>query len=582
VLSPTAILARLDDRLDLLRTEVRDAPPRHRALREAIGWSYELLSPEEQSLFCRLAVFVGGCTLHAATTVCCATLDQLTSLLDKNLLKLMEYADGEPRFQMLETIRAYALEQLAAHAEADATQRRHARYFVELAERSEADLWGPDIGRRLIRLDREHANIRAALRRLLAWGETEQAERLAAAIGIAWQGGGQLAEGRSWLADLLAIPDSSRRPGMRAKLLLTAGSLAVTHGDLVAARPLFDQGLRLSREVRDTALVAWALMNLGYLDLNSGALDRARQELEEGVEVSRAGNHRDWEAFNLRQLGFVAARAGDDAAARPLLERALALATEAGAIRALAFAQLSLGWLCYRAGERANAQVYLESSLHHWRELREPPSSWQTATALAGLGHLAVDRDNRAAAGAVFGELLAYAYPPGGTYVLRLALEGLAHVAAHMGQAAAALRLASAATSMQSSAGIKRASRGHLILERWILSARAAAGPRTTASAWTVGAAFTPDECVAAARAVADAAAGATCSTSPLDLTARERDVVVLVAAGLTNREIAERLVVGNRTVDSHVRSALGKLGFRSRFQLADWAVERGIAPPAN
>jgi non-specific serine/threonine protein kinase len=483
---------------------------------------------------------------------------------------------------MLETIRAYALEQLAAHAEADATQRCHAAYFVDFAEHSEPDLWGPEIGRCLIRVDREHANIRAAFRRLLAWGDTEQAERLAAAIGVAWQGGGRLTEGRSWLDDLLVAPESAQRPRMRAKLLLTAGSLAVTHGDLAAARPLFEEGVRLSREVQDTFLIAWALMNLGYLELSSGALERARQLLEEGVEVSRRGNHRGWEAFNLRQLGYVAIQAGDDGAARPLLERALALATEAGAIRALAFAQLSLGGLCYRAGERANAQVYLESSLRHWQDLREPPSSWTTASSLWWLGHLALDRDNAAVASSLFGELLMYAHPPGGNYVLRLALEGFAHLAAHLGQAAAALRLASAATRMHPPRGVKRPSRGNPLLERWIAPARAAAGPRTTASAWAAGAEFSTHDCTVAARSVADAAAGAGSHASPLDLTARERDVVVLVAAGLTNREIAVRLVVGNRTVDSHVRSALGKLGFRSRFQLADWALEHGIAQPSS
>jgi non-specific serine/threonine protein kinase len=365
---------------------------------------------------------------------------------------------------------------------------------------------------------------------------------------------------------------------MRAKLLLTAGSLAVTHADLVAARPLFQEGLQLSRETQDTDLIAWALVNLGYLDLVSGALERARQVLEEGVEVSRAGNHRGWEAFNLRQLGFVATLAGDDAAARPLFERALALATEAGFIRALALTQLSLGWLCYRAGERAKAQAYLESSLRHWQDMREPPSSAGTANALAGLGHLAVDRANLPGASSTFLELLSYAHPPRGDYVLRLALEGFAHVAAQLGQAAASLRLASAATSIQTSPGVKRSSRGNPVLERWIAPARAAVGPRSTTSAWAAGAAFTTDECIAAARAIARAGAGVACPTSPLDLSARERDVVVLVAVGLTNRQIAERLVVGNRTVDSHVRSALRKLGFRSRFQLADWAVEHGLA----
>jgi non-specific serine/threonine protein kinase len=580
VLTPSAILARLDDRLDLLRMEVRDAPRRHQALREAIRWSYELLSADEQSLFCRLAVFVGGCTLDAAATVCGATLDQLTSLLDKSLLqlRLVEHPDTEARFQMLETIRIYALEQLAAHAEADATQRRHATYFVELAERAEADLWGPAIGRCLIRLDREHANIRAALRRLMAWGDVPAAERLAAAVGTAWQGGGRLTEGRSWLADLLAAPDSSSRPWMRAKLLMIAGSLAVTHGDLAAASPLFEEGLCLARAGEDPALVAWALVNLGYLALVAGELASARQLLEEGAAVSRGGNLPGWEAFNLRQLGFVAVEAGDDATARPLFERALLLATEAGYIRALAFAQLSLGWLCYRAGEQTNAQAHLEASLQHWEAMREPASSAATATVVAGLGHLAVDRDEPERARALFTELLTHAHPPGGQYVLRLALEGFAHLAAQQGQAAPALRLASAATRLQRSHAGRGSVRGSPLLERWIAPARAAAGSRTAVSAWNAGAAFSTAEAVAAARAVGAAISQATAPSSPLDLTPREREVVVLVAEGLTNRQIAERLVVGDRTVESHVRSALGKLGFRSRYQLAEWAMQHGLA----
>jgi non-specific serine/threonine protein kinase len=226
-----------------------------------------------------------------------------------------------------------------------------------------------------------------------------------------------------------------------------------------------------------------------------------------------------------------------------------------------------------------NAQVYLEAALRHWQALRESPSSAATATVLAGLGHLAIDRDDAAVAAGFFDDLLIYAEPPGDQYVLRLALEGFAHLAAQLGQAAASLRLASAATRLVPGADRRRSSRANPILERWIAPARAAAGPRTAVTAWNVGAALSSAEAMEAARAVSDAAAGATCATSPLDLTSRERDVVALVAAGLTNRQIAERLIVGNRTVESHVRSALGKLGFRSRFQLAEWAEEHGLTP---
>jgi non-specific serine/threonine protein kinase len=238
--------------------------------------------------------------------------------------------------------------------------------------------------------------------------------------------------------------------------------------------------------------------------------------------------------------------------------------------------------LCYRAGEQTNAQVYLEAPLRHWEDMREPASSAATASALAGLGHLALDRDEPERGRVLFAELLTHAHPPGGRYVLRLALEGFAHLAAQQGQAAPALRLASAATRLQHSPVGRASVRGSPLLERWIAPARAAAGARTAVSAWNAGAAFSTAEAVAAARAVGAALSQATRLTSPLDLTPREREVVVLVAEGLTNRQIAERLVVGDRTVESHVRSALGKLGFRSRYQLAEWAVQQGLARSIN
>jgi predicted ATPase/DNA-binding CsgD family transcriptional regulator len=580
LLPPRAILARLDERLDLLRTTARDAPRRHQALRQAIDWSYGLLSDDEQALFCRLGVFVGGCTLEAAMAVCDATLDQVASLVDKSLVRQEHDADGEVRLWLLETLRVYALEQLAARGEAEALQRCHAAFFVAFAEQAEPGLWSRDVGRWLVRVDREHANLRAALRRLLAWGEHEPAERLAAAVGIAWQASGRLAEGRAWLAELLAAPDSASRPWLRAKLLLAAGSLAIAHRDLAAVRTLSAEGLALGRGLGETAFIAWGLLSLAFPPLVAGDLAGARALLEEGVAVSRAGHHPGWEAFHLRQLGYMAAQGGDDAAARPLFERALELAGAAGFVRAMALAQLSLGWLHYRAGEHACAQASLEAAAAHWRELRELPSSASTASTLAGLGHLAVDRQDDALARSLLRELLAYAHPHGGSYILGLALEGLAHLAASQDQPATALRLAGAAARLDPTRGGRPSSRGNPMLERWLAPARATAGPRTASTAWRTGQAFTREEAVAAARAFLEADPDAARRAGPLDLTSRERDVAVLVAGGLTNRQIAERLVVGDRTVESHVRSALRKLGFRSRFQLAQWVIDQGLVPP--
>ena len=216
VLSPQAVLARLDQRLGLLTGGAVNAPERQQSLRAAIAWSYELLPPEAQALFRRLGVFVGGCTLAAVAAVCqdeatrsgsgeVPLLDHLATLVDQSLLQPTSSAEGEPRFTMLETLRAYALEQLDAAGETALVRQRHATYYVHLAEHAAPHLWGPDQAAWMERLEAEHDNLRA----VLAWSRTPVGEaalglRLAAALHEFWYWGGYISEGRAWLEGVLA------------------------------------------------------------------------------------------------------------------------------------------------------------------------------------------------------------------------------------------------------------------------------------------------------------------------------------------------------------------------------------------
>jgi predicted ATPase len=230
-----AIAARLEDRFALLTSGARNVPARHQTLHAAIAWSYDLLEPSDQALFRRLAVFVGGCTLEAAGAVCPEgddrqrdILDGLAALVDRSLLSLTPTQDGTPRFRMLESLREFALEQLAESDEAGEMQRRHAGFFLRFAERAKSGLLGPEEQRWLEHFDVEDDNLRAALAWTLGGGDPETGLKLAGALSPFWYSRGHLSEGRAWLDRALAhtrgvavaarCQYSGTRPGWRASM----------------------------------------------------------------------------------------------------------------------------------------------------------------------------------------------------------------------------------------------------------------------------------------------------------------------------------------------------------------------------
>ncbi|MGH7338636.1 MAG: ATP-binding protein, partial [Myxococcota bacterium] len=279
--SPQALLARLEHRLAVLSSGPRDLPARQQTLRQAIAWSYDLLTPSEQLLYRRLAVFVGGCTPTAADAVVgegggdvsIDVVDGMASLVDKSLLRHDE-GTGEPRFRMLETIREYALERLAAVGEADRFQQAHADHYLAFAERAESGLLGG--GHQAAWLDRvaeDRDNLRAALAWFVRHGPADHGLRLGAALRRFWRSRGYLAEGREWtsaLLALLALPGARTHTGARAKALHAAGGFANQQGDYVEARAFFEEGLDIYRELGDLHGIGWGLIYLGIVTRYEG------------------------------------------------------------------------------------------------------------------------------------------------------------------------------------------------------------------------------------------------------------------------------------------------------------------------
>jgi predicted ATPase/class 3 adenylate cyclase len=313
LLTPEAMLARLGQRLPLLTGGARDLPERQRTLRGAIEWSHELLEDEERRLFARLAVFAGGWTIEAAETICGKGLDvleELGSLVDKSLVRRVDTGDAEPRFSMLETIREYAGERLAASGEEEEVRRRHARWCLDLVQEAEPHLTG-EPGAWLERLDRENDNLRAAMAWLIGTGEAKTGLLLAAPLWRFWQLRGFLAEGRTWLERLLDLPDAAEPSAMRARALEALGSLAYWQNDYGPTRESYDEAERIARRLEDPALLARILWDQSYMHGIDGYWDRAEADLREGMESARAAGDEEMVALISFDMGFMLFRRGE-------------------------------------------------------------------------------------------------------------------------------------------------------------------------------------------------------------------------------------------------------------------------------
>ena len=344
LLTPQAMLARLESRLKLLTGGARDIPTRQQTLRDTIAWSYDLLDEGERALFRRLAVFVGGCTLEAAEAVCQSArdpstgagqtlavevLDGLESLVGKSLMRPQEAPGGESRFTMLETIREYALEKLGESGETAAVGRQHAVYYLALAEEAQPRLRRAQEVSWVNRLEQELGNLRAALAWWSERGEAEPGLRLVTALSHFFYLRGYLREGREWLTRLLAMTgptaSASSHTVMRAQALDAAGSLALFQRDHAAARACLEESLALKRKLGDERGVASSLYHLGMVVQSQGDYHHAEVLFAQSLAIGRSLGDAEIAATALMQHGLMAHRQGDYTAARLHLEESVAL-----------------------------------------------------------------------------------------------------------------------------------------------------------------------------------------------------------------------------------------------------------------
>ena len=640
LLSPQALLARLSHRLQVLTGGVQDAPVRQQTLRNTLAWSYGLLTAQEQRLFRWLSVFVGGCTLEAAEAVCqspqedgehsSSVLEGIASLLDKSLVQQTE-RDGEaPRLVLLETLREFGLECLEQDEELEAPREAHARFYLELAEAAGTELDGPKQAIWLERLEQEHSNLRAALE----WGleETEEqvterrelALRLSVALEPFWVQHGHYREARSFLERVLASSEGESI-SLRARALWAAADLAIMRGDLAQTMLLGRQSLSLYRELEDVRGMATCLLTLGRFAWRTGKTTEAIAFSEEGVQLLRQIGGPGEVATALFFLALPISMHGEYSRGQAIFEEALLLFRTAGnelmvggtLVQSALWLWLSLGdaetirqrlheaqalikkvgsrhWMAessYMAalvalsgGETDKAYRLAQESLTIFQEI---DAKWHLAFSMYVLGRVEVQRDDLSAARRSFQESLALTEALGDTLLASFDLEGLADVAASQGEFRWAAQLWGAAEALREASAVPLPPVDRTTYEQAVQAARAQLSEPAYEAAWQEGRTMTPGQAFAAQGRVTSApptpagplstSPSKTSLASPAGLTTREVEVLRLVAQGMTNPQIAKRLILSSHTVHAHVRSIYTKLDVNSRSSMTRYAIEQHL-----
>ncbi|GAC1636835.1 MAG: hypothetical protein NVS4B2_25420 [Chloroflexota bacterium] len=392
---PQALLPRLSSRLKLLTGGARDRPTRQQTLRGALEWSYNLLEAGDRTIFARLSVFAGGCDLDVAEAVCrlddngdLDVFEGIASLVDKSLLR--QEGEDEPRFVMLETIREYALERLVESGMEDALRERHAEYHQSLAEDAQVHLKTHAGDKWLDRLDREHDNMRAALRWTLDHDDEESSVRMVGALEMFWFRRGYFREARAAMNELLerSSPASSLR---RVKVLRMAGRQRILEGKLDAAAPLLRQALHMARDMRATNDEADVLGYLGIVAARQENYADATDFWQQGLTLAETAGDISRRAWYLDNLGGVAKYQGDVSRATELVEESLALYQQAGDVRGRAEALQDLAYLAIMRDDVARAEELLLESLRTVRQHRDKD---HIATSFEGLARTAAVQGN--------------------------------------------------------------------------------------------------------------------------------------------------------------------------------------------
>jgi predicted ATPase/DNA-binding XRE family transcriptional regulator len=494
ILPPAALLTRLESRLPLLTGGPRDLPARLQTMRDAIAWSHDLLTADEQILFRHFSVFIGGFSLEAAEAVAggqgksfvpspCppvplspSLLDGLASLVDKSLVRQVEEPTGEPRFRMLETIREYAIERLEASGETEVVRRRHSYWCLEFAKRVDAELEGPGMFRWLQRVEAEHANLRAAINWFKDRGETGEALRLGAGLSAFWWYRGHFGEGRAQLDSLLSLPGARDHPYAWARAMTGLAMLAYKSGDVQRAGSLHAQAIPIWRELGDRERMAYALWCQG-LAVGGTDDDLANAALSETQTLGHALGI-PWLVLPARWAqGRIARSRGDHQRAGELVTEALGRARELGHPIGIPLSLVVLGQIALDRGEVEQAASLIGQSLEYLCDIAE---RWGSTGRLKGLA--------------------AVAAAPWG---IPACLEGLGAVAGARGETERAVRLFGATAVLREMVGYAREPVDQPGFERWVAPIRTTLGEEAFAAAWAEGESMTLDDAVSEALEIA-------------------------------------------------------------------------------
>ncbi len=496
LLSPTAMLTRLESSLNLLTGGARDLPARQQTLRATLNWSYSLLNAAEQSLFRRLSVFTGGCTLEAVEAVCDTkgdlgidVLDGMASMVNKSLIQQLGGAAAD-RLLMLSMIREYALERLVESGEEFATRRAHAAYYIVLGEECGAELrthpeW-------LDRFDLEHQNFRDALEFLIRTADGDWGMRLGAALFHFWETREHFAEGRAFLERLLHVPGTVQ-PKMRARLLFYTGVLAGSQGDFDSAQKLQGENLKACRDLHDHRGVAVALNGLGVTARERGDLDAACSLFEQCVATWREMGSSIDTARALSNLANVVRLQGNHARAHALYDECLAIFHAVGDTTGVAWTLNYLGDLARESVDSIASRSYYEQSLSAFRQLGD---GWGIASALSDLARLSAAQGQHQHAETLYGESMKIFRDLGHQRGIARVLECFAAGAAAQSRPQQALRLAGAAAALRQRIGTPLIPAEQSRLERTLEPARNMLTHAADLEAWSSGWEMSVEEAV--------------------------------------------------------------------------------------
>ena len=590
------IRMRVADRFGLLTLGDRTAPPRQRTLRAAIDWSHDLLSQREQVLLRRLSYFAGW-SVEMAEQVCAdeqvpagSVLDTLGALLDKSLLIREPAVLGQARFRMLDTIREYAADRLAAAGEAAAIASRLRDYVLAEAERNFA------VGMALVpapwqdrvdvfrRYDVDAHNVWLVLSQCLADGDVGTGLRICTAIRPCMLVRGEFAMGCAWVDAFLASDEAAGvPPGIRGPALIGRAQLTLSN-DPAAAEPAARAGVDLCRDAGDDFWTAAGLNLLSEIAVHTGRPDQAEEFGREAAWIAEAagdGWNEGW------ALGIRAAVAGLRGRMREAAELASASVDVMRAIDhrwGVARAQLGLGDLARVRGDFADARQQYMEALAYLREINARP---EIARCLSGLGRVATEAGATTLAREHLTESLRLSRDTGTRIGVARGLESFAALAVREDEPERAVLLTAAATALRETAGLPPLSGARA--ERYLAPARRL-GDAAVAELWARGLELSPSEAIAVAleppaapatpaesRAAPLAATAASAASPPSPLTPRELQIAKMVADGRSNKGIGAELVISPATVARHIANIMAKLGFRSRAQIAVWIADRRL-----